>query len=362
MQNPNNGLKKRSIFLIFLIIIIVPLIFMILKYDKNEEKLVKVQKKEIVFDGSDEQIYRKDFKSSVKIPFEVRKMIISHDKTKLFALGHDRDGFAVVDISKLSNLKIEKIYYYPKAKYSVEDTDMKESKDGKFLYLVSPNLGVLKFNAKTYEIVGKFSEKFISKITLFDDIAFLKHKDGLFSLNLKTMEKIGEFKTCQSYNFIEKGDILVFDKNTAYMSDFCGLHILDIKNPDKIKEISVAKDKINTPISLKISQDKKTLFENSLDGINKYDLSNPLKPLFLDEYVTNARVYNFHLSNGLILANRNKDGKDDVLVPGLDLLNSDFVVIKSYFMPEARVVDGVILNDEIIFKIDVGFDAFIGTI
>lgn len=189
MQNPNNGLKKRSIFLIFLIIIIVPLIFMILKYDKNEEKLVKVQKKEIVFDGSDEQIYRKDFKSSVKIPFEVRKMIISHDKTKLFALGHDRDGFAVVDISKLSNLKIEKIYYYPKAKYSVEDTDMKESKDGKFLYLVSPNLGVLKFNAKTYEIVGKFSEKFISKITLLDDIAFLKHKDGLFSLNLKLWKK-----------------------------------------------------------------------------------------------------------------------------------------------------------------------------
>lgn len=185
MPDPNNRQKKKIAVYLSLILVFVPFVFIYLKYlsveEKNEPvvKVIKeVQIKEIK--SSDATIYRQDSISDViQIPFEVRDMKISHDKKRLFTLGHDRDGISIIDISNIEKIKLLGLFYFPEAKHYVEDIDTAESKDGKSLYVVSPNIGVLKLDIRDFKnikAIAKFDMKGCFKIKLSNDgnLAFIK--------------------------------------------------------------------------------------------------------------------------------------------------------------------------------------------
>ena len=201
MIDPN--IKKKRQFTIYLtvLIVILPFVFLYLKYaDKEPESLTQnftvarpqtpVQKAQIsqnrdksAYKG-DITIYKKDIiNNSVQIPFEVRDMIISRDKKKLYTIGHDRDGISVIDISNLNHIKLLGLFYFPEAKYKVQDIQAAESNDGKSLYVASPNLGILRLDVtdpKNVNVATKFEAKGYHKIKLSDDnkLAYIKSIDG----------------------------------------------------------------------------------------------------------------------------------------------------------------------------------------
>ena len=185
MIDPN--IKKKRQFAIYLtvLIIVLPFVFLYLKYaDKEPESLAqnftiscpetpakktsKVEAKisqntDKFADNDDITIYKKDLiNNSVQLPFEVRDMMVSRDKKRLYTLGHDRDGISVIDISNLDHIKLLGLFYFPEAKHFVENIQAAESNDGKSLYLASPNLGILLFDVtypKNIKIAAQFDAK-----------------------------------------------------------------------------------------------------------------------------------------------------------------------------------------------------------
>ena len=150
MIDPN--IKKKRQFTIYLtvLIVILPFVFLYLKYaDKgpkslaqnitvtrpqtqtkqqapakpeNETKPQISQDADKVSSNDDVTIYKKDLiNNSVQLPFEVRDMMVSRDKKRLYTLGHDRDGISVIDISNLDHIKLLGLFYFPEAKYFVEN-------------------------------------------------------------------------------------------------------------------------------------------------------------------------------------------------------------------------------------------------
>ena len=135
MIDPN--IKKKRQFTIYLtvLIVILPFVFLYLKYaDKEPENLAqnftisrpetpakKTSKAEAQisqntdkFAGNDDvTIYKKDLiNNSVQLPFEVRDMMVSRDKKRLYTIGHDRDGISVIDISNLDRIKLLGLFIF----------------------------------------------------------------------------------------------------------------------------------------------------------------------------------------------------------------------------------------------------------
>lgn len=395
MIDPN--IKKKREFIIYLtvLIVILPFVFLYLKYaDKEPESLAQnftisrpetptketskaeaqiSQNTDKFADNDDITIYKKDLiNNSVQLPFEVRDMMVSHDKKRLYTLGHDRDGISVIDISNLDHIKLLGLFYFPKVKSYVEDISAAESNDGKSLYVTSPNLGILRLDVSVPEnikIAAKFEDGGYSKIKLSNDnkLAYAKAKNGMHILDISSdnIKKIGEFISQETF----AGDIAIYSDKYVLMSNFTGLHTLDVSDPKNIKEVYKQED-FKVAINLQISNDKKYLYANEIYNFKIYSINsvNDIEPL--KNYITNNRIYTFKISEDGKTAyiSRSKDGSKDIQIPSLDVLDIssgfDMERIKSYYMPEADNVNSTALLDKsrMIISIMHKFSGFISVI
>lgn len=400
MIDPN--IKKKREFTIYFtaLIVILPFVFLYLKYSSKEleslaqnitvarpQPQIKQQtpvkpenetKPQILQDadkisGNDVTIYKKDLiNNSVQLPFEVRDMMVSRDKKKLYTIGHDRDGISVIDISNLDHIKLLGLFYFPKVKSYVEDISATESNDGKSLYVTSPNLGILRLDVSVPEnikIAAKFEDGGYSKIKLSNDnkLAYAKAKNGMHILDISSdnIKKIGEFISQETF----AGDIAIYSDKYVLMSDFTGLHTLDVSEPKNIKEVYKQED-FKVAINLQISNDKKYLYANEIYNFKIYSINsvNDIEPL--KNYITNNRIYTFKISEDGRTAyiSRSKDGSKDIQIPSLDVLDIssgfDMERIKSYYMPEADNVNSTALLDRsrMIISIMHKFSGFISVI
>ena len=399
MIDPN--VKKKREFTIYLtaLIVILPFVFLYLKYaDKEPESLAqnftisrpetpakKTSKAETQIsqntdkfaDNDDITIYKKDLiNNSVQLPFEVRDMIVSRDKKRLYTLGHDRDGISVIDISNLDHIKLLGLFYFPEARYNVENIQAAESNDGKSLYLASPNLGILRFDVtdpQNIKVAAKFDAKGYSKIKLSQNgkLAYVKAKNGMVILDISSdnMKKIGEFISMETFNPIEKGDIAIYSDKYVFMSDFSGLHTLDVSDPKSIKEVYRQED-FKVAINLQISPDKKYLYANEIQNFRVYGINDISDIEHLKDYIVSNRASTFDIgSDGKIAyVSRSKNGRDDTVLPSIDVvdISSKFQSkrLKSYYTPEIDTVNVALPLDErrIIVSLMVKFRGFISVI
>lgn len=392
MIDPN--IKKKRQFTIYLtvLIVILPFVFLYLKYaDKEPESLTQnftvarpqtpVQKAQIsqnrdksAYKG-DITIYKKDIiNNSVQIPFEVRDMIISRDKKKLYTIGHDRDGISVIDISNLNHIKLLGLFYFPEAKYKVQDIQAAESNDGKSLYVASPNLGILRLDVtdpKNVNVATKFEAKGYHKIKLSDDnkLAYIKSIDGMCILYISSddIKKIGEFISIESFNNIENGDIAIYSKKYILMSDFAGFHTLDVSDPKNIKEV-YKKEDFKPVIHLSISPDRKYLYSNELHNFKIYDIENIHKIKFEKNYMVDNRIYDFVINKegDLAYIARSRDSLQDNILRSIDILDiSDKFEperLRSCYMPEAKKTNLALHPDERHMIISFAYDGIVGVI
>ena len=399
MIDPN--VKKKRQFTIYLtvLIVILPFVFLYLKYaDKEPENLAqnftisrpetpakKTSKAEAQisqntdkFAGNDDvTIYKKDLiNNSVQLPFEVRDMMVSRDKKRLYTIGHDRDGISVIDISNLDHIKLLGLFYFPEARYNVENIQAAESNDGKSLYLASPNLGILRLDVtdpQNINVAAKFEAKGYSKIKINPNnkLAYVKAKNGMVILDISSdnIKKIGEFISMETFNPIEKGDVAIYSDKYVFMSDFAGLHMLDVSDPKSIKEVYKQED-FKVAINLQISPDKKYLYANELHNFKVYGINDTSNIEHLKNYIVSNRIYTFDIgSDGKIAyVSRSKDGRDDTVLPSIDVvdISSKFQSkrLKSYYTPEIDTVNVALPLDErrIIVSLMVKFRGFISVI
>jgi len=304
-------------------------------------------KKSNKFTGKkDVTIYKKDIiNNSVQIPFEVRDMMVSQSKKRLYTLGHDRDGISVIDISNLDHIELLGLFYFPEARYNVENIQAAESNDGESLYVASPNLGILRLDVrdpKNIKIATKFQAKGFSKIRLSENnkLAYVKAKNGMVILDISSdnIKMLGEFIGMETFNPIEKGDIAVYSDKYVFMSDFAGLHLLDVSDPKNIKEV-YKRDNFGVIINLQISADKKYLYANELHTFNVYGIKNIDDIEHLNNYIVSNRIYTFDIGGDdeIIYLSRSKDGSDDTALPSIDILDIsggfEPTCLKSYYMP-----------------------------
>lgn len=335
-------------------------------------------KKSNKFTGKkDVTIYKKDIiNNSVQIPFEIRDMMVSQGKKRLYTLGHDRDGIGVIDISNLDHIELLGLFYFPEARYNVENIQAAESNDGESLYVASPNLGILRLDVrdpKDIKIATKFQAKGFSKIKLSENnqLAYVKAKNGMVILDISSdnIKMIGEFIGMETFNPIEKGDIAIYSDKYVFMSDFAGLHVLDVSDPKNIKEV-YKRDNFGVIINLQISADKKYLYANELHTFNVYGIKNIDDIEHLNNYTVNNRIYTFDIGGDdeIIYLSRSKDGSDDTTLPSIDILDvSDGFEptrLKSYYMPEADDVNLALPLDErrMIISLVSDFKGFISVI
>ncbi|WP_298052751.1 hypothetical protein [uncultured Campylobacter sp.] len=325
----------------------------------------------------DVTIYKKDIiNNSVQIPFEVRDMMVSQSKKRLYTLGHDRDGISVIDISNLDHIELLGLFYFPEARYNVENIQAAESNDGESLYIASPNLGILRLDVrdpKNIKITTKFQAKGFSKIKLSENnqLAYVKAKNGMVILDISSdnIKMLGEFIGMETFNPIEKGDIAVYSDKYVFMSDFAGLHVLDVSDPKNIKEV-YKRDNFGVIINLQISADKKYLYANELHTLNVYSIKNIDDIEHLNNYTVSNRIYTFDIGGDdeIIYLSRSKDGSDDTTLPSIDVLDIsggfEPTCLKSYYMPEADDVNSAIPLDErrMIISLVSDFKGFISVI
>ena len=335
-------------------------------------------KKSNKFTGKkDVTIYKKDIiNNSVQIPFEIRDMMVSQGKKRLYTLGHDRDGISVIDISNLNRIELLGLFYFPEARYNVENIQAAESNDGESLYVASPNLGILRLDVrdpKNIKIATKFQAKGFSKIKLSENnqLAYVKAKNGMVILDISSdnIKMIGEFIGMETFNPIEKGDIAIYSDKYVFMSDFAGLHLLDVSDPKNIKEV-YKRDNFGVIINLQISADKKYLYANELHTFNVYGIKNIDDIEHLNNYIVSNRIYTFDIGGDdeIIYLSRSKDGSDDTALPSIDILDIsggfEPTCLKSYYMPEADDVNSALPLDErgIIISLVSDFKGFISVI
>ncbi len=335
-------------------------------------------KKSNKFTGKkDVTIYKKDIiNNSVQIPFEIRDMMVSQGKKRLYTLGHDRDGIGVIDISNLDHIELLGLFYFPEARYNVENIQAAESNDGESLYVASPNLGILRLDVrdpKNIKIATKFQAKGFSRIKLSENnqLAYVKAKNGMVILDISSdnIKMIGEFIGIETFNPIEKGDIAVYSDKYVFMSDFAGLHVLDVSDPKNIKEV-YKRDNFGVIINLQISADKKYLYANELHNFNVYGIKNIDDIEHLNNYIVSNRIYTFDIGGDdeIIYLSRSKDGSDDTTLPSIDVLDIsggfEPTCLKSYYMPEADDVNSALPLDErrMIISLVSDFKGFISVI
>ena len=335
-------------------------------------------KKSNKFTGKkDVTIYKKDIiNNSVQIPFEVRDMMVSQGKKRLYTLGHDRDGISVIDISNLDHIELLGLFYFPEARYNVENIQAAESNDGESLYVASPNLGILRLDVrdpKNIKIATKFQAKGFSKIKLSENnqLAYVKAKNSMVILDISSdnIKMLGEFIGMETFNPIEKGDIAIYSDKYVFMSDFAGLHVLDVSDPKNIKEV-YKRDNFGVIINLQISADKKYLYANELHTFNVYSIKNIDDIEHLNNYTVSNRIYTFDISGDdeIIYLSRSKDGSDDTALPSIDVLDIsggfEPTRLKSYYMPEADDVNSALPLDErrMIISLVSDFKGFISVI
>ena len=335
-------------------------------------------KKSNKFTGKkDVTIYKKDIiNNSVQIPFEVRDMMVSQGKKRLYTLGHDRDGISVIDISNLDHIELLGLFYFPEARYNVENIQAAESNDGESLYVASPNLGILRLDVrdpKNIKIATKFQAKGFSKIKLSENnqLAYVKAKNSMVILDISSdnIKMLGEFIGMETFNPIEKGDIAIYSDKYVFMSDFAGLHVLDVSDPKNIKEV-YKRDNFGVIINLQISADKKYLYANELHTFNVYSIKNIDDIEHLNNYTVSNRIYTFDISGDdeIIYLSRSKDGSDDTALPSIDILDIsggfEPTRLKSYYMPEADDVNSALPLDErrMIISLVSDFKGFISVI
>ena len=303
-------------------------------------------------------------------------MMVSQGKKRLYTLGHDRDGISVIDISNLDHIELLGLFYFPEARYNVENIQAAESNDGESLYVASPNLGILRLDVrdpKNIKIATKFQAKGLSKIKLSENnqLAYVKAKNGMVILDISSdnIKMIGEFIGIETFNPIEKGDIAVYSDKYVFMSDFAGLHVLDVSDPKNIKEV-YKRDNFGVIINLQISADKKYLYANELHTFNVYDIKNIDDIEHLNNYTVNNRIYTFDIGGDdeIIYLSRSKDGSDDTTLPSIDVLDIsggfEPTCLKSYYMPEADDVNLALPLDErrMIISLVSDFKGFISVI
>ena len=386
MIDPN--VKKKRQFTIYLtvLIVILPFVFLYLKYaDKEPENLAqnftishpetpakKTSKVEAQipqntdkFAGNDDvTIYKKDLiNNSVQLPFEVRDMLISHDQKTLYAFGHDGDGIGAIDISNLDHIKLLGLFYFQEARYepryNVENIQATESNDGKNLYVASPNLGILRFDVtdpkKNIKVTAKFDAKGYSKIKLSQNgkLAYVKANNGMVILDISSdnIRKIGEFTTMEAFSLVGIGDIAIYSDKYIFLSDFVGLHTLDVSDPKNIKEVHKQED-FMAPRNLQISADKKYLYANELHNFRVYGISNISNVEHLKDYTVSNMIYTFDIGsdNKTAYLSRSKGGLDQTALPSIDVvdISDKFELnrLKSYYMPEADTVNSALPLDE----------------
>ncbi|MBQ9875847.1 MAG: DUF1080 domain-containing protein, partial [Campylobacter sp.] len=166
----------------------------------------------------EKQIYTKNLDnkngenlSTVKFGFQTQNLLLSYDKKRLYAYDDNQNGIAVIDISNPHNLQILGTFHFLNLQQSRTYIDIKESKDGRYLYVVDPAFGLYKLDLsdiKNIKVEATYEREFANKIELnFDDkIAFIKTFQGeVISLDVSSnkIREMGKFNATLPYETTE---------------------------------------------------------------------------------------------------------------------------------------------------------------
>lgn len=272
--DPNESFKKKIGIYVSIIIITLPFLFIFIKHEfkhenndnvkqnKNTEQLLPYKKRELSINLSKED--KKDF---IKIDFsDVRSIKVSNNKKRLFILGHDRSGISIIDIKNKDNMKLLDTLFFPNIKKNyVNEIDIVESKDGKNLYVVSPNIGLYCISVSNQ---GKMNVRDIVKIkgaykitlSMNETKAYIGTNKGVSIINLKERSPsvVGTYisKDGLSKEIVSTYDLQVLSERYLLLLNSNGLNLFDIKNDKNItfiqristlgrgKEIIIAPNKL----------------------------------------------------------------------------------------------------------------------
>lgn len=325
----------------------------------------------------EKQIYTKNLDnkngenlSTVKFGFQTQNLLLSYDKKRLYAYDDNQNGIAVIDISNPHNLQILGTFHFLNLQQSRTYIDIKESKDGRYLYVVDPAFGLYKLDLsdiKNIKVEATYEREFANKIELnFDDkIAFIKTFGGeVISLDVSSnkIREMGKFNATLPYETTETisrlthikqyGDFELFSQNELFLVNPRGFHILDISDPAFIKEkrfFTLPHVEIDT---IKLSEDKKTLYATNWKTFMIFDISDFKNIREVSKYKNKFHLNNFIFleeSNLAFLGNQLHHYDESSGAYLVDFNNQiDPVVSKEYKLPK-NSGNAVALNENYIF-------------
>ncbi|MCZ6169511.1 hypothetical protein [Campylobacter ureolyticus] len=285
-MKPNKISIKKNLIFIILLLILIPLILLFMKY-KNQEifKSNEIYKKELVA-------------NSIELEYDIKKLLISNSKKWLLAYGYEGGGFSVFSIENIPNLSVLFHIYIFEDKKS--ELDAVFSKNDEFLYTVSYDFGLRKFNLLSKKQVKKLDLKECYRIDLSKDdkFAFLKCKENLTIVDLEKFKKIKEIPIYKS----KFGDIIV-NGDLLYLSDYSKNYIYDIKEIQNIKQIAKFETK-GFAYDMKIYKNYLILSQRST--IDIYDISNKFKIKYLASYISDEVINGFDMNENMMILSTNK--------------------------------------------------------
>ena len=308
--------------------------------------------------------------SEVKFGFQTQNLVLSHSKKRLYAYDNNNDGIAVIDISNPQNLQILGIFHFLNLQQSRTYIDIKESKDGRYLFVVDPAFGLYKLDLtdiKNIKVEAAYEREFANKVELsFDDkVAFIKTFGGeVISLDVSSdkIREMGKFSATLPYETTQEisrlthikqyGDIELFSQNELFLVNPRGFHILDISDPAFIKEkqfFTFPNIEIDT---IKLSKDRKTLYATNWKTFMIFDISDFKNIREVSKYKNKFHLNNFVFleeSNLAFLGNQLHHYDESSGAYLVDFNNQiDPIVTKEYKLPQ-NSGNAVALDENYIF-------------
>jgi len=346
INDANEPFRKKILATLILLIVVLPFSFIYIKYQEDPQP---VQKQPAAKELKDEIVINKLLPTyTMQVMDDLRYIKLSHDGNRLFVYGHDRGGIAIIDVSDPKKIKQLGIYYFPEAKFHPENVGIAQSADGRTLYVVSANRGLLQLDIsdpKRIRQIGHLPLERPYKIVLSSDgsKAYVKVWKGLSVIDIKN--KMALINTYEKYNeratyLYSNGTVAELSENLVLMSENFSrtLSILNVEDPEHITEVeSIGLSQMTHNMTL--SDDKQWLYVTSFNYITFFDVSDPNKIQPMGGYTIDegyAHSVSILKENQTLLVPRHKTGLDilDISYP-LDPTRQKNIRIKDQDIQEA---------------------------
>jgi len=300
LENDQNRYYEKKITMgVLIVLALLPVAFVLYKYHNHffylmQERITFEDKKQ---DKPPVRIAKLSSTNNLSFSFQIRNMTLSHDGKRLYVYGHDeyvyghdRSDFAIVDVSDPDHMTLLSDCLLPKGSLRTKAAYLAETKDGKRLYVVIPNIGLIRYDVsdpKNIKLTGMLEIKNAYKITLSKDesLAYLKSSVGMTIVDLTT----DAFAMSTYYNPASPGadihgDVAVYSNSHVYMLDnLAGLLLLDVTDPENVV-LETSRDIIGRGMSITISPDKRRLYVTTLDHLKVFDISDYRAPEQIGSY------------------------------------------------------------------------------